>query len=71
MICKPRCRLVCYGVHTKPAIFTQLDDVQQDYTMDEIRFEEKHEDLLGRYKNERDSERKQYEVGYSYVILLL
>ncbi|XP_065917965.1 uncharacterized protein [Dysidea avara] len=39
----------------------RLEDVQQNYTMDEIRFEEKHEDLLGRYQNERESERKEYE----------
>jgi len=36
--------------------------------MDEIRFEEKHEDLLGRYQNERESERKHYEVSQCIVI---
>ena len=43
--------------------FVQLEDVQQAYTMDEIRFEEKYEDLLGRYQSERDTERKGYEVS--------
>ncbi|XP_065917784.1 uncharacterized protein [Dysidea avara] len=37
-----------------------LEDVQQNYTMDKIRFEEKFEDLLGRYQNESESERKEY-----------
>ena len=39
-------------------IFTQLEDVQQAYTMDEIRFEEKHEDLLGRHQSEGDTKRR-------------
>ena len=30
--------------------------------MDEIRFEEKYEDLLGRYQSERVTEREGYEV---------
>ena len=47
----------------RTAIFKQLEDVQQAYTMDEIRFEEKYEDTLARYQNERDTERKEYEVS--------
>ena len=47
------------------SIFSQLEDVQQAYTMDEIRFEEKYEDLLGRYQSERDTERRQYEVSHN------
>lgn len=39
----------------------KLEDVQQAYTMDEIRFEEKYDDLLTRYQSERDTERKHYE----------
>ena len=46
-------------------ICTQLEDVQQAYTMDEIWFEEKYKDLLGRYQSERDTERRQYEVGHN------
>ena len=34
--------------------------------MDKIRFEEKFEDLLGRYQNESESERKEYKVSNSY-----
>ena len=49
----------------------QLEDVQQAYTMDEIRFEEKYEDLLGQYQSERDTERKGYEVSVILVSIII
>ena len=65
MIYRLRYCLVSYSLcKICTAIFIQLEDVQQAYTMDEIRFEEKYEDLLGRYQSERDTERKGYEVSW-------
>ena len=57
------CQYFCNAQVCTLSVFIQLEDVQQAYTMDEIRFEEKYEDLLGRYQSERDTERKEYEVG--------
>ena len=64
MIYRLRYYLVSYIAYVQcTVIFIQLEDVQQAYTMDEIWFEEKFEDLLGHYQSERDTERNGYEVS--------
>lgn len=40
----------------------QLDDVNDAYSHDEIRYEEKHEELLNKFGTERTQDKERYEV---------
>ena len=44
------------------SLCTQLEDVNNAYSHDEIRFDGKHEELLTKFQTERTQDKTKYEV---------
>ena len=64
------CTINNFAMHKSTlSIFSQLEDVQQAYTMDKIRFEEKYEDILGQYQSEET--RKEDNMKLAIILVLL